>query len=506
MGMRNGKEFVENRMERSCGILMHISSLPGPYGIGTFGKAAYAFADFLARAGQRYWQVLPLGPTGYGDSPYQCASTFAGNPYFIDLDLLIEDGLLLPGEAAADWGSDPAQVDYGRVYAARSGVLRRAFARGFARDGAQVAAFRQQQRDWLEGYALFAALKEHFGMRPFDEWEEDIRLHREEAVARYREMLREQIDFHVYVQYLFYRQWDALRAYLAQKGVRVIGDLPIYVPYDSADVWENPGLFRLDAARRPLEVAGVPPDYFSADGQLWGNPLYDWNAMAQDGYRWWIARLRAAARLYDVVRLDHFRGLDSYWAVPFGEASARCGVWRQGPGMALLSAVQAALPGLSVIAEDLGYLSDGARRLLEESGYPGMRVLQFGFESRDGASRDLPHNHPVHSVAYIGTHDNMTAMQWIADTAPEQVAFAVDYLNLTEREGYAAGLIRGLYASPAALAIVQMQDLLGLGAGARMNRPATSEGNWRWRMTGEQFAAADPARWRYYAALFGRAR
>lgn len=280
MGMRNGKEFVENRMERSCGILMHVSSLPGPYGIGTFGKAAYAFADFLACAGQRYWQVLPLGPTGYGDSPYQCASTFAGNPYFIDLDLLIEDGLLLPGEAAADWGSDPAQVDYGRVYAARSGVLRRAFARGFARDGAQVAAFRQQQRDWLEGYALFAALKEHFGMRPFDEWEEDIRLHREEAVARYREMLREQIDFHVYVQYLFYRQWDALRAYLAQKGVRVIGDLPIYVPYDSADVWENPGLFRLDAARRPLEVAGVPPDYFSADGQLWGNPLYDWDAMA----------------------------------------------------------------------------------------------------------------------------------------------------------------------------------------------------------------------------------
>ena len=284
-------------MKRSCGTLMHISSLPSPYGVGTLGKAAFAFADFLVASGQSYWQMLPLGPTGYGDSPYQCASTFAGNPYFIDLDLLIEDGLLLPEEVeTVDWGDDETHVDFGRIFCARHEVLRRAFARGFERDAAAVAAFREAQAGWVEGYALFSAVKEHFGLRPFNEWDDDIRLHTDAAVARYRQLLHDEIDYHVYIQYLFYRQWNALRAYLSENQIRVIGDLPIYVPYDSADVWEHPSLFQLDDDRRPLGVAGVPPDYFSADGQLWGNPLYDWDAMADEGYRWWIERLGRGGR------------------------------------------------------------------------------------------------------------------------------------------------------------------------------------------------------------------
>ena len=494
-------------MKRSSGILMHISSLPSPYGIGTLGRDAYAFADFLAETGQTYWQMLPLGPTGFGDSPYQCASAFAGNPYLIDLDLLVEDGLLLPEELqGVDWGADPARVDYGRIFQHRRDVLYQAFLRGRARDAQAVAAFRSAQGAWLEGYALFSAVKEHFGLRPFHEWDDDIRLHTEKAVARYRAMLYETIDYHCYVQFLFYRQWNALRAYLQEKGLRVIGDLPIYVPYDSADVWEHPGLFQLDADRRPLGVAGVPPDYFCVDGQLWGNPLYDWDAMAADGYRWWIDRLRAAGGLFDVVRLDHFRGLESYWAVPPDETTARNGVWQPGPGMTLISAVQAALPELKIIAEDLGFLTPAVKKLLSDSGFPGMRILEFGFESRDGQSRDLPHNYPVHSVAYVGTHDNMTAMQWLNEAPPEQVAFAVDYLNLTEREGLAYGMVRGLLDSPAALAVVQMQDYLSLGAAARMNQPSTLGCNWQWRMTREQFAALDRGRIRRYTELYGRLR
>lgn len=492
-------------MKRSSGILMHISSLPSPYGIGTLGRAAYEFADFLADAGQSYWQMLPLGPTGYGDSPYQCASTFAGNPYFIDLDLLIEDGLLLPDEVQSiDWGDNPAHTDYGRVFEHRRNVLYQAFLRGRGRDASAVAAFSAEHADWLDGYALFSAVKEHFGLRPFNEWDDDIRLHTEAGIAKYRTALAEQIEFHRYVQFLFFRQWDALRAYLVQKGIRVIGDLPIYVPYDSADVWENPSLFQLDADRQPLGVAGVPPDYFSADGQLWGNPLYDWDVMAADGYRWWIERLRAAGRLFDVVRLDHFRGLESYWDVPFGETTARIGTWRTGPGMAFVSAIQQALPTLEIIAEDLGFLTPAVRRLLSDSGFPGMRVMEFGFESPEAQSRDLPHNYPAHSVAYVGTHDNMTALQWLQETPPRYVGFAVDYLNLTEREGLTYGMIRGLFGSPAALAVVQMQDYLVLGAEARMNVPSTLGCNWQWRMTAAQFRCVDRKRIRYYVTMFGR--
>lgn len=494
-------------MKRSAGILMHLSSLPSPYGIGTLGREAYAFADFLAETGQTYWQMLPLGPTGHGDSPYQCASAFAGSPYWIDLVQLIEEGLLLREEVdAIDWGGDPMRVDYGRLFAHRREVLYRAFLRGRARDAEALAAFRREQAGWLEEYALFCAVKERFGMRPFNEWDEEIRLHRPEAVERCRRQLAEAIEYHCYVQYLFYRQWDALRAYLHARGLRVIGDLPIYVPYDSADVWADPHLFRLDEDRTPLGVAGVPPDYFSADGQLWGNPLYDWETMAQDGYRWWIARLGAAGRLFDVVRLDHFRGLESYWEVPFGDATARGGTWQSGPGMAFIGAVKAALPKLPIIAEDLGFLSPGARKLLADSGFPGMRVMQFGLESRSGSSADLPHNYPTHSVAYIGTHDNMTAMQWLRESDPSCVGFAVDYLNLTEREGLAYGCIRGLFASAAALAIVQMQDYLSLGAEARMNRPATLGGNWTWRMLPQQWASLDRARIRYYTEIYGRLR
>jgi len=494
-------------MKRSSGILMHITSLPSSYGIGTMGKAAYAFADFLAESGQTYWQMLPLGPTSYGDSPYQCASTFAGNPYLIDLDLLIEDGLLNAEDVQArDWGQNPSYVDYGRVFEGRRDILYHAFLRGRERDRDAVNAFRAEQAAWIEGHALFSAIKEHFSLRPFNEWEDDIRLHSADAVARYRDMLSEQIDYHVYVQYLFFKQWEALHAYIHSKGLRVIGDLPIYVPYDSADVWENPHLFQLNENRDPRSVAGCPPDYFCPDGQLWGNPLYDWGVMANDDYRWWIDRLAAAGRMFDVVRLDHFRGIDSYWSVPFGDSTARNGQWLAGPGMGLISAIKTALPKAEIIAEDLGFLTPSVKKLLSDSGLPGMRVLQFGLEATDGASRDLPHNYPVHSIAYVGTHDNMTAMQWLQESTPHQVGFAVDYLNLTEREGMTYGMIRGLFASPAMLAIVQMQDYLVLGREARMNAPSTLGCNWQWRMTQKQFDAIDRGRIHYYTRMFGRLR
>ena len=494
-------------MKRSSGVLMHISSLPSPYGIGTLGKAAYAFADFLSDAGQSYWQMLPLGPTGYGDSPYQCASAYAGNPYLIDLDLLIEDGLLdADAVRALDWGSDAQRVDYGRIFQNRRGILYQAFLRGRERDTAAVRAFREEQAGWLEGYALFCAVKEHFGLRPFNEWDDDIRLHTEAGIERFSRMLSEQVDYHVYVQYLFFKQWNALRDYLRGKGIRVIGDLPIYVPYDSADVWEHPSLFQLDGDCRPRCVAGVPPDYFCTDGQLWGNPLYDWDAMAADGYQWWVSRLRAAGTLFDVVRLDHFRGLESYWEVPYGETTARNGQWRTGPGMSLVQAIRDALPQLEIIAEDLGFLTPAVKKLLSDSGFPGMRVMEFGFESADAQSRDLPHNYPVHSIAYIGTHDNMTAVQWLQEASPEQVGFAVDYLNLTEHEGLNFGMIRGLLGSPAVLAVIQMQDYLALGGEARMNTPSTLGSNWQWRMTKEQFASLDLDRIRYYTTIYGRMR
>ncbi len=491
-------------MDRHSGILMHISSLPSPYGIGTLGREAYAFADFLRAAGQKYWQLLPLGPTSYGDSPYQSFSTFAGNPYFIDLDLLAEDGLLSPSDMEAeDWGGQRRYVDYGRIYAARFGLLRKAFQAGYPRDRAAVEAFCRENK-WLDNYALYMALKARFGMKSWLDWpDEDLRLRRAEALERAREELAEDIAFYAYLQYLFFRQWDALREYIHSLGIRIIGDLPIYVAMDSADVWAEPEFFQLGEGNVPTEVSGVPPDYFSADGQLWGNPLYDYDRMKADGYGWWIRRVEGAGRLFDIIRIDHFRGLESYWAVPYGADTAKNGRWRKGPGMDLVGTLTSWFPGLSFIAEDLGFLTPEVRRLLEDSGLPGMKVLEFAFDARE-PSNYLPHTYNRHCVCYVGTHDNETVEQWRWQADRADVTFARKYLGLNDAEGFHWGMIRGGMSSVADTFLVQMQDCLGLGAEGRMNTPGTGWGNWRWRLLPGEASPALAKKLRCYTKMYGR--
>ena len=470
---------------RASGIIMHITSLPSPHGIGTLGKEAREFADFLEKAGQKYWQILPLGPTGYGDSPYQSDSTFAGNPYLIDLEQLIEDGLLTRGEVeSVHWGDDPGQTDYGALYAGRFGVLRRAYERGWEREHEKVEKFYRENESWLRSYALYTAAKKHFGQRPWIEWDdEDLRLRRsEEVLLRYEDMLRDDRRFCIFTQYLFFRQWNALREYIREKGLKIIGDVPIYVPLDSADVWSDGQNFQLDDECRPVEVAGCPPDGFTADGQLWGNPIYDWDHMKETGFDWWIRRLRAAGKLYDVVRIDHFRGLESYWAVPYGDKTARNGRWRKGPGEDFITAVKTALPELDLIAEDLGYMTQAVIDLREFSGYPGMKVLEFAFDAREPSAYQ-PHTYPENCICYTGTHDNATVAQWLAEADSESVLYAKKYLGLNDEEGYVNGILRAGMGSVAKLFVAQMQDWLSLGAEARMNVPGLlGHGNWCWRM------------------------
>ena len=492
-------------MKRSSGILMPISSLPSPHGIGTLGAEARKFVDFLADAGQSWWQILPVGPTSYGDSPYQSFSAYAGNPYLIDLDLLCEDGLLTPAEVnAVSWGTDPARVDYSAIYNGRFPLLHLAMERGWERDADKVKAFSEENDAWLPDYALFMALKRHFGMSAWTEWpDEDIRLRRPEAVARYREELADDIRLFTYIQYLFFRQWETLRSYAHEKGIGIIGDLPIYVAMDSADVWADPRAFQLDERNVPAEVAGVPPDYFTADGQLWGNPLYDWDAMKADGYTWWIRRIAGASRLYDILRIDHFRGLESYWAVPYGETTAKVGRWVKGPGMDLMNVLTEKFPNIQFIAEDLGYLTPEVRQLLEDSGLPGMKVLQFAFDSREAANY-LPHTYPRHCVCYAGTHDNSTLMGWKDEAAPADIAMAREYLGLHDEEGFNWGVLRGGQSSVADLFIAQMQDYLGLGSEARMNTPGILGGNWQWRMLPGQITDELTARIARMTSLYGR--
>ena len=492
-------------MKRSSGILMPISSLPSPHGIGTLGAEARKFVDFLADAGQSWWQILPVGPTSYGDSPYQSFSAYAGNPYLIDLDLLCEDGLLTPAEVnAVSWGTDPARVDYSAIYNGRFPLLHLAMERGWERDADKVKAFSEENDAWLPDYALFMALKRHFGMSAWTEWpDEDIRLRRPEAVARYREELADDIRLFTYIQYLFFRQWEALQAYAHEKGIGIIGDLPIYVAMDSADVWADPRAFQLDERNVPAEVAGVPPDYFTADGQLWGNPLYDWDAMKADGYTWWIRRIAGASRLYDILRIDHFRGLESYWAVPYGETTAKVGRWVKGPGMDLMNVLTEKFPNIQFIAEDLGYLTPEVRQLLEDSGLPGMKVLQFAFDSREAANY-LPHTYPRHCVCYAGTHDNSTLMGWKDEAAPADIAMAREYLGLHDEEGFNWGVLRGGQSSVADLFIAQMQDYLGLGSEARMNTPGILGGNWQWRMLPGQITPELTARIARMTNIYGR--
>ena len=467
---------------RRAGILMHISSLPSPYGIGTMGQTAREFVDFLAAGGQSCWQILPIGQTSYGDSPYQSFSSFAGNPYFIDLDELAGQGLLQPEEyQSLDWGGDPASVDYGLMYRTRYPVLRLACGRLLERERESVEQFSRENCDWLEDYALFMALKDSHGGVSWHQWPEGERLRRPEALEQARQALKADMDFWKCVQYLFFRQWYALKSYANSKGIAIIGDLPIYVAMDSADVWAEPEMFQLDEHNVPTEVSGVPPDCFSEDGQLWGNPLYNYEAMAKDGFGWWIRRIGGAQKLYDVIRIDHFRGFESYWAIPYGETTAKNGRWVKGPGMSLVGVLTGWFRDLDFIAEDLGYPSPEVVQLLSDSGLPGMKVLEFAFDSRD-PSDYLPHSCNFNSICYTGTHDNAPLALWRTEADKADIAFAKKYLGLNDEEGFNAGIIRGGMSCQSRLFVAQMQDYLGLGKGCRMNTPGTSSGNWQWRM------------------------
>ena len=492
-------------MKRSCGILLPVFALPSPYGIGTLGQAAYDFVDFLRQAGQSWWQMLPLGPTGYGDSPYQSFSSYAGNPYFIDLDLLRRDGLLTAQEIASlAWGSDPARVDYAALYENRFVLLQKAAERGWARDREEVQLFARQNAQWLPDYALYMAVKRHFDEKPWTQWpDEAIRLRKPEAMAQYRQMLASDIRMFTYSQFLFFRQWNALREYAHEQGVGIIGDLPIYVSMDSADVWAEPAFFQLDSNGYPTETAGVPPDCFSRDGQLWGNPLYRWEAMKADGYGWWIRRVDGAAKLYDMLRIDHFRGFESYWAVPYGDTTAKNGHWVKGPGMDLVQVLLNWFPQMQFIAEDLGFLTPEVRKLLADSGLPGMKVLEFAFDSREPSSY-LPHLYTPHCVCYTGTHDNAPLPAWKEEADPDDLALAVQYLGLNEEEGFHWGVLRGGMSSVAELFVAQMQDYLGLGAESRINTPGEPVGNWQWRLHPGQLTAALSRRMAHMARLYGR--
>ncbi len=465
---------------RESGILMHISSLPGPYGIGSMGKNAYEFADFLKKSGQRVWQILPLSPTGYGDSPYQSCSAFAGNHYLIDLETLIDSGLLEKQEAESFfWGNNDEKVDFGALYENRNKVLRLAYSR-FVPDE-EYNKFVEENESWLSEYALFTAIKDVFGGKPWTEWPEKLRLRDEKALAEKREELKEDIAFRYFLQYEFFSQWEKLRSYANKNGIKIVGDIPIYVPLDSADVWAEPEQFLLDENLNPKRVAGCPPDSFSADGQLWGNPIYDWEKMKNSGFAWWIKRLGAARHMYDVIRIDHFRGFESYWSIPAGDDTAMNGRWEKGPGMDFINAIKSALPEIDFIAEDLGFVTPEVRKLQEDSGYPGMKVMQFAFDSRE-AGNYLPHTYPENSVVYSGTHDNPTLVQWLSEVAESDLEEGKAYLGLTEKEGIVKGLIRGCMASVSCLCVILMQDYLELGKEARMNFPGTlSDANWTWR-------------------------
>lgn len=475
--------------KRQSGVLMHISSLPGKYGIGSFGQSAYDFVDFLVRTKQRYWQILPLGTTSYGDSPYQSFSAFAGNTYFIDFDILIEEGLLNEADVkGADFGDDPIKVDYAKIFDARRPIMEKAVARFLkADDLSDYESFVEQNAAWLEVFAEYMAIKEHFDNLAWTEWpDEAIRRRDAASLASYREKLADKLTYHRVTQYLFFKQWLRLKAYANEHHIEIVGDMPIYVAADSADVWAQPHFFKTDAVGKPTCVAGCPPDEFSETGQLWGNPIYDWEAMDKDGYAWWIERLRESFKIYDIVRIDHFRGFESYWEVPAGSETSASGKWVKGPDYKLFAAVKEALGDLNIIAEDLGFMTDEVIELRERTGFPGMKILQFAFNP-DDESIDSPHVAPNNSVMYTGTHDNNTVLGWYKDEIDDATRqYMAQYTNRKEYETVPHAMLRTIFASVSFMAIATMQDLLELDSAARMNYPSTIGGNWTWRMTAEE--------------------
>ena len=492
-------------MQRSAGILLPVSSLPSPYGIGCFSQEAYDFVDWLKDAGQTYWQILPLGVTSYGDSPYQSFSAFAGNPYFISLDELVKEGVLTAEECKkAKFGRKADDIDYSQLYKERGRLLRLAYSRSDIGHNAAFAAFCEKNKWWLDDFALFMAVKGRFEGKPWIEWAEDIRLRWQNAMDYYRRELYFEVEYYKYLQFKFDQQWRALKAYANEKGIRIIGDIPIYVALDSADAWANPQMFQLDEDNIPTAVAGVPPDGFSPTGQLWGNPLYNWDRMREDGYAWWMQRIAAAGKLFDVIRIDHFRGLESYWAVPYGDKNARRGQWVKGPGTDFIDAVHRTFPELHLIAEDLGFLTPEVIALQKASGYPGMKVLEFAFDPRE-PSNYLPHRYTENCICYSGTHDNETLVQWMDGTSPEVVDYALEYLGLHDRSECVWGILRAGMASVADTFIAQMQDYLELGAEARMNEPGTlSTKNWSWRVDAAQLTDELAARIARMTKLYER--
>ena len=467
---------------RKSGILMPVFSLPGDYGIGTFSKEAYAFVDFLKASGQKLWQILPLGPTGYGDSPYQSFSTFAGNPYLIDLKALVQEGLLSKKECdSLDWGGSDEYIDYGKMYESKFKALRLAFSRVDLLKEEAFHKFVAEHEAWVKDYALFMAIKNANNGACWTEWEEDIRLRKDETLDVCRKAYMKDILFYEYIQYVFWKQWQGLKTYANALDIEIVGDVPIYVAFDSADVWANPELFQLDEKNVPLAVAGCPPDAFSETGQLWGNPLYRWDYHKETNYQWWAKRLAHCFRLYDVVRVDHFRAFEAYYSIPFGAETAIDGEWVKGPGMDFFRAIEASLGQCNIIAEDLGLLTPAVYELLKESGYPGMKVLQFAFHE-DSDSDYLPHNHTKNSVIYTGTHDNQTTVGWYKKLPKKDKAFLNEYMSITSPKDVCDVMIRCAMKSVCDTCVIPMQDYLELDDKARINEPGSTGDNWKWRM------------------------
>lgn len=465
---------------RTSGILMHISSLPSDYGIGTLGKEAYKFVDFLKIAKQRCWQILPVGPTSYGDSPYQSFSTHAGNPYFIDFDVLCEEGLLKKTDySTLKWGSDSRKVDYETLYNNRFKVLRKAFDRFKKCDLTEFNSFLQKHEKWISNYALFMSIKDANDGKSWLEWEDGLRKRNSHALWEFKSAHEDDVMFWEFLQFKFFEQWDKLKKYANENDISIIGDIPIYVALDSADVWVYPDLFELDGDLMPTAVAGCPPDAFSPTGQLWGNPIYSWKRHKEFGYNWWIDRIQAATSLYDIVRIDHFRGFEGYYSIPYGSKTAENGEWRKGPGMDLFDTIKKELGELSIIAEDLGFLTEDVHKLLKNSGFPGMKVLEFAFDPRE-ESNYLPYTYTSNSVVYVGTHDNNTIIGWLDELDKDTLDFCKKYLD--SEDDIVWKLIKTAMASVSDTAIIQMQDYLELGSEARMNVPSILGGNWQWRM------------------------
>lgn len=467
---------------RKCGVLLPVSSIPSEYGIGAFSKEAYEFVDFLKKAGQSYWQILPLGPTGFGDSPYQSFSTFAGNPYYIDLKNLMERGYLEEKDCeSSDVGDDPRYVDYERIYQTRFGLLKKAYKNSDIERDPSFAEFVHKNEYWLHDYALYMAVKGAFDGKSWIEWDEDIRTRKPEALESYQEKYCDEIKFYEFIQYIFSEQWQALKKYANDNGIQIIGDVPIYVAFDSADTWSHPELFQLDENCVPVAVAGCPPDAFSATGQLWGNPLYKWEYHKNTEYDWWMKRIGYCYQLYDVVRIDHFRGFDEYYSIPYGDNTAEHGHWEKGPGYDIFRVMKEKLGEKLVIAEDLGFLTQSVIDLVKETGYPGMKIIQFAFDSRE-ESDYFPHNYIKNSVVYTGTHDNDTIVGWFSELEEKDKKLAEEYLDIRDEKDIPWVFIRAAYSCVADTAIIPMQDYLGIGSEGRINTPSTLGDNWKWRL------------------------